>query len=87
MKNAQSLIPKWKLKSALLLDRDGVINIDYGYVHKMENFDFISGAKDTIKMANDFGILVIVVTNQAGIARGFYTEMSLNFLQMKLMKI
>lgn len=74
LKNAQSLIPKWKLKSALLLDRDGVINVDHGYVHKMENFDFISGAKDTIKMANDFGVLVIVVTNQAGIARGFYTQ-------------
>ncbi len=74
LENAQSLIPKWRLKSALFLDRDGVINFDYGYVHKMKDFDFISGAKETIKMANDLGILVIVVTNQAGIARGFYSE-------------
>ena len=74
LENAQVLIPKWKSKSALFLDRDGVINIDHGYVHKIEMFDLISGAKEIIKMANDLGILVIVITNQAGIARGFYTE-------------
>ena len=72
--SAQELIPKWKSKSALLLDRDGVINIDYGYVHKMQNLKWIDGAKETIKMANDMGILVIVITNQAGIARGYYSE-------------
>ncbi len=74
LEDAQELIPKWKSKSALFLDRDGVINVDYGYVHSMENFEFINGAKEMIKLANDCGILVIVVTNQAGIARGFYTE-------------
>lgn len=74
LSEAQSLIPKWRSKSALLLDRDGVINIDFGYVHSMNNFKWISGAKETIKMANDLGILVIVITNQAGIARGIYSE-------------
>ena len=67
------MIPKWKRKSALFLDRDGVINIDYGFVHSMDNFKFIEGAKEIIKMANDFGIIVIVVTNQSGIARGYYS--------------
>ena len=71
---AQSAIPKWKSKSALFLDRDGVINVDYGYVHSMKNFKFINGAKEMIKLANDYGMIVIVVTNQAGIARGFYSE-------------
>tara|TARA_Y100000589_G_scaffold324149_1_gene359834 strand:- start:1089 stop:2303 length:1215 start_codon:yes stop_codon:yes gene_type:complete len=74
LSEAQSLIPKWRSKSALLLDRDGVINIDFGYVHSMNNFKWISGARETIKMANDLGILVIVITNQAGIARGLYSE-------------
>ncbi len=68
------MTPKWKRHSALFLDRDGVINIDYGFVHSMDNFKYIEGAKEIIKMANDFGILVIVVTNQSGIARGYYTE-------------
>lgn len=74
LSEAQSLIPKWRSKSALLLDRDGVINIDFGYVHSLDNFKWISGARETIKMANDLGILVIVITNQAGIARGIYSE-------------
>ena len=68
------MTPKWKRHSALFLDRDGVINIDYGFVHSMDNFKYIEGAKEIIKMANDLGILVIVVTNQSGIARGYYTE-------------
>lgn len=74
LKSANKLIPKWKSKSALFLDRDGVINIDHGYVHSMKNFHWINGAQETIKLANDLNILLIVITNQAGIARGFYTE-------------
>ena len=74
LKSANKLIPKWKSKSALFLDRDGVINIDHGYVHSMKNFQWINGAKETIKLANDLNILLIVITNQSGIARGFYTE-------------
>ena len=68
------MIPKVESHSALFLDRDGVINIDYGFVHSMDNFKYIEGAKEIIKMANNFGILVIVVTNQSGIARGYYSE-------------
>ena len=74
LEEAQIKVPKWKSKTALFLDRDGVINFDYGYVHSMKNFKFINGAKEMIKLANDYGIIVIVVTNQAGIARGFYSE-------------
>lgn len=62
------------MRPALFLDRDGVINIDYGYVFKPDNFDFIDGIFDLVAAANERGYLVIVITNQAGIGRGFYTE-------------
>ena len=59
---------------ALFLDRDGVINIDSGYVHKKENFIFLEEIFEVVSYANKNGYLVIVITNQAGIARGLYTE-------------
>jgi len=68
------LIPQWKKKRAVLLDRDGVINVDYGYVHDQEKFVWIEGARDAIKWLNDNGYLAIVITNQAGIARGYFSE-------------
>jgi len=59
---------------ALFLDRDGVINIDKGYVHQAAECEFVEGIFDLVKRANALGYKVIVVTNQAGIARGYYTE-------------
>ena len=59
---------------ALFLDRDGVINIDSGYVYKKENFFFLEGIFEIVSYANQNGYLVIVITNQSGIARGFYSE-------------
>lgn len=59
---------------ALFLDRDGVININHGYVHKPENFDFVEGIFEICRTAQERGYLLIVVTNQAGIGRGYYTE-------------
>lgn len=59
---------------ALFLDRDGVINIDHAYVHRWEDFQFIDGIFELVIAANQAGYLVIVVTNQAGIGRGYYTE-------------
>lgn len=61
-------------KPALLLDRDGTINVDRGWVHRPEDFHWICGAREAIKWANHRGILVLVITNQAGIGRGYYTE-------------
>ena len=61
-------------KLALFLDRDGVINQDHGYVHRVEQFSWMPGVFDTVRTANSLGLAVIVVTNQAGIARGYYTE-------------
>jgi len=61
-------------RPALFLDRDGVINVDHGYVHAPEDFKFIEGIFDLVSTANRLGYLVIVITNQAGIGRGYYTE-------------
>jgi D-glycero-D-manno-heptose 1,7-bisphosphate phosphatase len=61
-------------RRALFLDRDGVINVDTGYVHCQEAFQFIDGIFDLVRHAVASGLLVIVVTNQAGIGRGYYTE-------------
>ena len=61
-------------RPALFLDRDGVLNHDHGYVHNWEDFAWIDGAREAVKWANDLGWYVIVVTNQAGIARGYYPE-------------
>lgn len=59
---------------ALFLDRDGVINVDHGYVHSVDNFHFVDGVFDLVKAAREAGFVVVVVTNQAGIARGYYSE-------------
>ena len=64
----------------LFLDRDGVINYDYGHVHKKSDFKFIPGIFRLVKLANNLKFIVIVVTNQAGIAKGFYTEAQFNKL-------
>jgi len=59
---------------ALFLDRDGVINVDHGYVCNEKQLDLIRDTVQLIKIANIKHIPVIVVTNQSGIARGFYSE-------------
>ncbi len=58
---------------ALFLDRDGVINVDHGYVSRVEDFEFVPGILDFIKTAQKKGYLPIVVTNQSGIGRGYYS--------------
>ena len=60
-------------KPALFLDRDGVINIDHGYVHSVNNFDFIPGIFNLVRSAKIAGYLCVVVTNQAGIGRDIYS--------------
>jgi D-glycero-D-manno-heptose 1,7-bisphosphate phosphatase len=59
---------------ALLLDRDGVVNIEKNYVHRNEHFEFREGIFHLCRAAQIFGYLLVIVTNQAGIARGYYTE-------------
>ena len=61
-------------KPALFLDRDGVINIEKNYLHKKEDFEFIDGIFDLCHSYQEKGYLIVVVTNQSGIARGYYSE-------------
>ena len=62
------------MNKALFLDRDGVINEDTGYVYLPEDFRFIDGIFELCRTAQELGYHVIVITNQAGIARGYYTQ-------------
>lgn len=59
---------------ALFLDRDGVINVDRGYVCREDAFEFVDGIFDVCREASARGFLIVVITNQAGIGRGLYTE-------------
>jgi D-glycero-D-manno-heptose 1,7-bisphosphate phosphatase len=59
---------------ALFLDRDGVVNADAGYVHRIDQFEFIDGIFDLCTAAVAQGFDIVIVTNQSGIGRGLYTE-------------
>lgn len=61
-------------RPGLFLDRDGVINQDLGYVHRREDFKFIDGIFDLCREAQRLGYWIFVITNQAGIGRGYYSE-------------
>ena len=63
-----------RVRPAAFLDRDGVLNEDKGYTHKADDLVWVPGAREAIRLLNDRGYRVIVVTNQAGVARGYYEE-------------
>jgi D-glycero-D-manno-heptose 1,7-bisphosphate phosphatase len=63
-----------RLRKAAFIDRDGVINIDHGYLYQPEHFDFIDGVFAACQHLQTLGYLLIIVTNQSGIARGYYSE-------------
>jgi len=62
-----------ELRPAVFLDRDGTLNVEKDYLYRVEDFEFIPGAPEAIKLLKDAGYLVIVVTNQSGVARGYYS--------------
>lgn len=62
------------LAAALFLDRDGVINVDHGYVYRAQDFEFMPGIFELARTARALGLRLVVVTNQAGIGRGLYGE-------------
>lgn len=74
------------LKPALFLDRDGVLNEDRGYVARWADFRWIEGARETVAAFNRAGWLVIVVTNQSGVGRGYYTEDDMHALHARMLE-
>lgn len=70
---AQDSVPAWERRKVIFFDRDGTLNRDAGYTHLVDDLEFLPGVPEVIRRCNDAGRFVIVVSNQAGIARGFYS--------------
>ncbi len=68
------------IHKAIFIDRDGVINQELSYVHKIQDFLIIPGVFDGLKILQDLGYLLVIITNQAGIAHGLYNQDDLNYL-------
>jgi D-glycero-D-manno-heptose 1,7-bisphosphate phosphatase len=66
------------LARAVFLDRDGTVNVERDYLHRSEDFTFIPGAPAAIRLLREAGYRIVVVTNQSGIARGYYDEEALH---------
>lgn len=62
------------MNKALFLDRDGVVNVEKNYLHKIEDFELVEGILDVCCKYQEQGYLIIIVTNQSGISRGYYSE-------------
>jgi D-glycero-D-manno-heptose 1,7-bisphosphate phosphatase len=67
-------------RRAVIFDRDGVLNVDHGYVGSRERFEWVPGALDAIRYATQAGWHVFVVTNQSGVGRGYYDEAAVQSL-------
>lgn len=83
-KAAKNLLKKQYKKPAIFLDRDGVINYDYGYVHKIENFKFRPGVLNGLKYLIKKNYNIFIVTNQAGIGKKIFTEDNFFMLHKKI---
>lgn len=67
-------------RPAAFLDRDGVLNADHEYVHRPDQLVWIAGVPEAIRLLNEAGYFVIIVTNQSGVARGYYDEAAIGAL-------
>lgn len=74
------------MNKAIFLDRDGTINVDYGYVHEIEKFHYIDHVIDGLKKLSELGYILIVITNQSGIGRGYYSLEQFNELNKYMLK-
>src|SRR5574344_1150325 len=70
----------------IFLDRDGTINVDYGYVYETNKLTFIDGAIDGLKKLYDNGYKLIIITNQSGIGRGYYSSKQYDYFTNYMLK-
>ena len=70
------------MKRALFLDRDGIINADTGYVHTIDEFHFVDGICEICRAAIAAGVKIVVVTDQAGVGRGLFSEEQFHTLNL-----
>lgn len=74
------------MRKALFLDRDGVVNVEKNYLHKIEDFELVDGILEVCRAYQEKGYLIIIVTNQSGISRGLYTEEDFAILSQWMME-
>ena len=74
------------MNKALFLDRDGVINVEKDYLYKIKDFEFIDGIFDLCRYYQKLGFIIVVVTNQSGIDRGYYTKEDFDILTSWMVK-
>ena len=72
------------LQPAIFLDRDGVLNVDTGYPSRFADIIWMEGAAEAVKLCNDAGFLVFIVTNQSGVARGYFPEGAVTELHVEM---
>lgn len=75
------------IKSAAFLDRDGVINRDTGYVHLWKDFELLPRVFDALQRLKDLNYTIVIVTNQSGIGRGYYSEETFHALMKKFTEV
>jgi len=74
-------------RAAVFFDRDGVLNVDHGYVGDVSRLEWVEGAKRAVRRVNEAGILAIVATNQSGVARGIFDEAAVDRLHAAMQAV
>jgi D-glycero-D-manno-heptose 1,7-bisphosphate phosphatase len=78
--------PVRSLRRAAFVDRDGVINVDSGYVHRWSDFRFLDGAVDGLRALQSLGYRLVVVSNQSGVARGLFARQDVDALHRQMIR-
>lgn len=75
------------MRRALFLDRDGILNVDYGYIGDPESITLVPGVVEFLHKISDLGCFLVIVTNQSGIARGYFSESDYKLVERRLVEM